>query len=178
MYYRRRKNPIVGLIQLLLAVAVAWFAVTEGWPWLRERLDRTSGAPPDRPSALSDTARSEAGRCLDRAEDASSILAGALRSFRNPPHDQVAWGSASLEIAGALGNADAACACPHPACREAAAAVGVLREMHTMADDMIRGDPKAVGNLGRLRGRAYDHLDEARELFRSELPEPLDDEDF
>lgn len=163
----RRKSPIVGLIQLLVAIVIAWFAVTEGWPWLRERLDRTAGDRPAVSAGAGDTANSEAGRCLDRAESASSTLAGALRTFRSPPYDREAWGSVSLEIAGTLGEADDACRCGHPACREAAAAIGALRELHTTADGMIRGEPTTTGNLGTLRARSQDHLDRARDLFRS-----------
>lgn len=161
----RRKSPIVGLIQFLAVVALIWFGVSAGWPWLRERLDRSSGAPPA--AARSDGAgagASEAGRCLDRAEAASASLAGVLRSFRSPPYDQAAWSAASLDLAGQLGEADSACLCGHPACREAAAAVGTLREELSMADGMVRGE--GGGNLAVLRERSDEQLDRARALLR------------
>jgi hypothetical protein len=161
-----RKSPIVGLIQLLAVVALVWFGVAEGWPWLKERLDRSSGAPASARSGGEgeSEALSEAGRCLDRAEAASASLAGVLRSFGRPPYDQAAWGAASLDVAGALGEADSACLCGHPACREAAAAVSTLRQELAMADGMVRGE--SGGNLAVLRERADEHLDRARDLLR------------
>jgi hypothetical protein len=160
-----RKSPIVGLIQLLAVVALVWFGVSAGWPWLRKQLDRHSGAPPAAQSDGGEGAgASEAGRCLDRAEAASAALAGVLRSFRSPPYDQAAWGAASLDVAGALGEADSACLCGHPACREAAAAVATLREELRMADGMVRGE--GGGNLAVLRDRSDEQLDRARALLR------------
>lgn len=160
-----RKSPIVGLIQLLAVVALVWFGVSAGWPWLRKQLDRHSGAPPAAQSDGGEGAgASEAGRCLDRAEAASDSLAGILRSFRRPPYDQAAWSAASLDLAGQFGEADSACLCGHPACREAAAAVSTLREELSMADGMVRGE--SGGNLAVLRERSDEHLDRARDLLR------------
>lgn len=161
----RRQNPIVGVIRLLAVVALIWFGVSWGWPRLRGWLDRSSGAPPAAERADGAGAgASEAGRCLDRAEAASASLASILRSFRSPPFDQAAWGAAALDIAGQLGEADSACLCGHPACREAAAAVATLRELHSMADGMVRGE--SGGNLAVLRERSDEQLDRARALLR------------
>lgn len=166
----RQKSPLVSLLQLAAVVVVAFLAWTEGWPWLKERLDRSSGAPPSARASASgggegeSAALNEASRCLDRAQAASSSLAGVLRSFGRPPYDQNAWAAASLDVAGALGEADSACLCGHPACREAAAAVSTLRQELSMADGMIRGE--SGGNLAVLRERADEHLDRARDLLR------------
>lgn len=164
------KSPLVSLLQLVAVVAVAWLAVTEGWPWLKERLDRSSATPTAVRSAGGGGGEgeseelNEASRCLDRAEAASASLAGVLRSFGRPPYDQSAWAAASLDVAGALGEADTACLCGHPACREAAAAASTPREELSMADDMVRGE--SGGNLAVLRERADDHLNRARSLLR------------
>lgn len=161
-----RKSPIVGLIQFLAAVVVIWFAITEGWPWLRAKLDGESGASASSAAGGDGAAASsEAGRCLDAAEAASETVAGTLRAFRSPPYDQAAWGSASLEIASALGRADTACLCGHPACPEAGAAVAALRELHSMADGMVQG--RGGGNIAVLRERSDEHLDRARDLWRA-----------
>lgn len=164
----QRKSPLVSLLQLAAVVVVIWLGVTEGWPWLKERLDRSSATPTSVRSAGGGGGGSEelnaASRCVDLAQAASSSLAGVLRSFGRPPYDQNAWGAASLDVAGALGEADGACVCGHPACREAAAAVATLREELSMADGMVRGE--SGGNLAVLRERADDHLNRARDLLR------------
>lgn len=161
-----RKSPLVGLVQLLVVIVLVWLGVSEGWPRLKEWLDRHSGAPTASRSGGDDEGEglSEAGRCLDRAEQASASLAGVLRSFRSPPYDQAAWSAASLDVADALGEADTACLCGHPACREAAAAVSTLREQLSMADAMVRGE--GGGNLAVLRERSDEQLDRARALLR------------
>ena len=164
----QRKSPLVGLLQLAAVVVLVWLGVTEGWPWLKERLDRSSATPTAVRSAGGGGGESEvlnqASRCLDLAESASASLAGVLRSFGRPPYDQSAWAAASLDVAGALGEADTACLCGHPACREAAAAASTLREQLSMADGMVRGE--SGGNLAVLRERADDQLDRARDLLR------------
>lgn len=170
-----RKNPLVGLVKLLAFVVALWFGYTEVWPWVQGKLDESSGrAPSARASAAGGAGdaggegTAEATRCIQQAEAASSALAGALRTFRSPPYDQAAWGPVSLEVSGALGRADNACLCGHPACREAASAVAVLRELYESADGMVRGNPTGTRNLGALRGRADDHLDRARDRLRGQ----------
>jgi hypothetical protein len=163
-----RKSPLVGAIKLLAFIVALWFGYTEVWPWLKAKLDGGSGggsAARERSAGGDDGSEgtAEASRCVQRAQEASSALTGALRTFRSPPYDQAAWGPVSLEVAGALGEADNACLCGHPACREAAQAASILRELYDSADGMVRGNPTGTRNLGALQGRADDHLDRAND---------------
>lgn len=164
-----RKNPVVGLIKLLAFLVLLYVGYTEGWPWLKAKLDEGSGggaAPAQSLGEAGGEAVAEASRCVQRAQEASSALSGLLQTFRSPPYDQAAWGPASLEIANSLGTADSACLCGHPACREAGQALAILRELFDSADGMVRGNPTGTRNLGALRGRADDHLDRARDALR------------
>lgn len=165
-----RKSPLVGLIQLLVFIFVLWLGYTEAWPWLKDKLDENSArgaVTRERTGGSGDRSEGtgEASRCVQAAQAASSELSGALRTFRSPPYDQSAWGAVSLEISGALGTADSACLCGHPACREAAEAATVLRELYESADGLVRGNPTGTRNLGALQGRADDRLDRARDLL-------------
>lgn len=164
-----RKSPLVGLIQLLAFLVLLYVGYTEGWPWLKAKLDESSGggrAAREQSLGEGGETAAEASRCLQRAQEASSALSGLLQTFRSPPYDQAAWGPASLEIANSLGTADSACLCGHEACREASQALAILRELFDSADGMVRGNPTGTRNLGALRGRADDHLDRARDALR------------
>lgn len=168
----QRKSPMVSVLKLVVVLALVYLAVTQGWPWLREQLDRhgTVGGRSSRAGVAAeadDPGREEAARCLDRAEAASSGLAAGIRGFQRPPYDVAAWSALSLDIADSLGQADNACLCGTPSCREAAAAVAKLRELHSLVDSMIRGEPVASRNPGTLRQAADDRLDAAREHFRA-----------
>jgi hypothetical protein len=165
-----RKSPLVSVLQLLGVLFVLWLGYTEAWPWLKAKLDESSarGAAVRERSAGGgggSAGTSDASRCVHAAQNASSTLAGALRTFRSPPYDQSAWGAVSLDVSDALGRADNACLCGHAACREAAQAAALLRELYDSADGMVRGNPTGTRNLGALRGRADDHLDRARDLL-------------
>lgn len=166
VYRSRRSNPLAGLLRLLVVLAVAYFAITEGWPWLRDEL----GLRPNHGTASSQAAAGDSGdtaeaeRCVQRAAAASSALSGALRSFRTPPYDQAAWGAASLDLADSLGAAESACLCGAPACGKAGEAVAVLRDLFSRVDAVVRGTSADVANTGRMRARADDLLAEARRL--------------
>lgn len=165
-----RKSPLVSVVQLVVILALGYLAVTQGWPWIRAQLDEHGtvggrGGRAESGSATDDPGREASARCLDLAEEASSSLAAGIRGFRQPPYDTAAWSALSLDLAASLGQADNACLCGLPSCREAAAAVAELRRLHTLVDGMIRGEPVATRNPGALREAADDHLDRAREHF-------------
>ena len=159
----RSEGNLAGLLKALALVVVVYFAVTEGWPWLRDQLDRK----PTPPTAAGDDAATSSGpgsRCVDLALEASNDWADQLRRFRQPPYDLDAWGAALAATEERIATADAACACPLESCSAAAAALGELRGLLSAVDSVVRGEPSAFRNPAREQERIDDLLGQARDL--------------
>ena len=159
----RGGGNLAGLLKVLALVVVVYFAATEGWPWLRDQLDRK----PSPPAAAEDDVATSSGRgsrCVDRALEASTNWADQLRRFRQPPYDLDAWGAALGATDDRIATADAACACPLESCTAATAALGELRGLLSSVDSVVRGEPSAFRNPARDQERIDDLLGQARDL--------------
>ena len=162
----RDGSLLAGLVKILLLAVLVYFGVTAGWPWLRNQLDRKSGAP----AAMEDDVETSGGRgsrCVDLALAASTALGDQFRRFRQPPYDLDAWGSALAASEERIGTADTACGCSLKSCTTAAAALGDLRSLLASVDSVIRGDPSAFRNPAREQERIDDLLGQARDLARN-----------
>lgn len=153
---------IAGIVKILVVLVIVYFAVTEGWPWLRDELRlgggdaETSGGEPG--------GSGDGGHCVALASRASEALGGEIRRFRQPPYDLDAWGAAVAAVEERTYEADVACSCPLESCQTAAAALVELRDLTGAVDSVIRGDPTAFRNPARQQERIDELLAQARGL--------------
>lgn len=152
-----QKSGLPGIVKLLLVLIVGFFAITQGWPWLRDRLGGGSESVP--------AGNEEAGRCVARAEAASQALADAIIRFQQPPADLEAWDSARSGAEDRISSAEEACACPAESCKRAETALSEIRDLAASADDMLRGG-SGFSNLATRQERIDELINGARNLAR------------
>ena len=161
-------SNLAGIVKVLVLVVLVYVGVTEGWPWLRDRLDRQGGAADTTETTEEgvETGGGAGSRCVDLAAEASTALGDQLHRFRQPPYDLDAWVSAAAATRERIAAADAACACSLESCATAAAALGELHGLLDAVDSVIRGEPTAFRNPARQQERIDDLLGQARDLAR------------
>ena len=144
----------------LAAIAVALiFIVSQGLPWLRQRLARSS--PIDLPGGDED-----GGVCVVLALDASQEFGHSIRAFARPPIDLPAWSSASERVEAAISEADFACSCIEASCSKASEAVALLRGLLSDFDRGFRGEGSVPLNAAIELKQVDRLLDEASALAR------------
>lgn len=144
------------ILKAVIAVAVVYLAVTEGWPWLKSRLDgawRRSGA-------------SDQEICYDATRRAADDFAERLRRFSLPPIDAEAWEETVSESRARIDAADRQCRnCDHEACLETARALSDLEGMLTWFDESVQAG-RGIPPDGASRFDAvYDGLSRAQPLL-------------
>lgn len=144
---------------VVLAVVV-YFGITEGLPWLQERLSSKSGGGPVA------TTSDRASTCVSTARRASDAFAGEARRFASPPIDAAAWSQAEVGLRSALGEARAECACAEESCRVASQALTQIDGMITSLDTATRGGPPPL-DLAAHMNETDDLLNRAQNLARS-----------
>jgi hypothetical protein len=158
----QHSGGLAGILKVLALVVIAYFAVTEGWPWLREELKQGRGAGGGGEQSFG----GDGGRCVDLAAEASAALGEQIHRFRQPPYDLAAWGSAVAAVEERASRAETVCTCPLESCQTAAAALTELRDLLGAVDSVIRGDPTAFRNPARQQERIDDLLAQARDAAR------------
>ena len=146
------------LLAVAILAVIIYYALTQGLPWLKTAMDSGGGA-----SAEGD----ESAFCISRAGAASDSVTDELIPNARPPVDSAVWGTVLVRVAGALAEAERACACPTEACAKGSDAVYELRAMFDEFDDIARGNPMGIGNPARRQERVYELLNEARALARA-----------
>ena len=147
------------LLALAIIAAIAYFALTQGVPWIKKEM----GAGPK-----SGDDASESAFCIDQATAAAAAISDELLPAARPPVDSAVWGTVLVRVTGDLAAAERACACPTAACGQAFMAIQELRSVYDQLNDVVRGSPMGIGNPARSQERAYQLLDEARDLARAE----------
>lgn len=156
-------NPLGGIVKLLVVAVLLWFAVTEGWPWLKRELDRMGHRSP---AAEVEEGAGEGTECVIAAGRASEALGETLRRFRTPPYDLGAWENATTALEDRIWTAESACGCALDSCGRASEALAELRDLVHSVDGVVRGDATAFRNPARQQERIDELLDQARDLAR------------
>ena len=142
------------LITLAIVLALAYFVVTRGLPWIQRQMS---------PAASGEsTGGGEAAECIFRATEANESLSQAVRRFSQPPVDQDEWSNATWEIEREIQSAAAACICPLEACLTASQALDEIRALLSNLDGMARGSSEGFANPARQQERIFELLDQAR----------------
>jgi len=148
------------LISFAVVMALIYFALTRGLPWIQEQF-----APTARSYEASEGDTSDpAGPCIESVARANDSLSQLGRRFSSGPVDADEWSTASWDIESAIRDAEMSCTCLSEACRKAAEAAGELRTMYSQFNAMARGTATTYGNPARNQERVFDLLDEARSL--------------
>lgn len=149
---------LARLLALAILAIVAYYALTQGVPWLKQEMAGQAEVGPD---------ASESELCVFQASTAAEAVGDELLPNARPPVDTTTWGSLLVRVAGSLATAENACACPTAACASASDAIRELRALFDQADEMARGNPMGIGNPARRMERAYELLDRARDQVGS-----------
>jgi hypothetical protein len=148
------------LVSFAVVMALVYFALTRGLPWIREQIAPTARSYE---AADGDTA-APAGACIESVARANDSLGQLVRRFGTGPVDADEWSTNSWAIESELRDAEMTCTCLSEACRKAAEAASELRTMYSQFDAMARGTATGYGNPARNQERVFDLLDEARSL--------------
>jgi hypothetical protein len=148
------------LVSLAVVMAVVYFALTRGLPWIREQIAPTSRSYEATAGGSSDPA----GPCIEGVARANDSLGDLVRRFGRGPIDADEWSAASWDVEAQIRDAEVSCSCLSEACRKAAEAAGELRTIHAQFDSTARGTATGIGNPARNQEKVYDLLDEARAL--------------
>ncbi len=148
------------LISFAVVMALIYFALTRGLPWIQEQFAPTARSYEATEGDTSDPA----GPCIESVAHANDSLGQLARRFSSGPVDSDEWSTASWDIESEIRDAEMSCTCFSEACRKAAEAAGELRTMYSQFDSMARGTASTYGNPARNQERVFDLLDEARSL--------------
>jgi len=148
------------LIQLVVFVAIVYFAVTKGLPMLQQG---SKGGSSD--DSFEGGVSGQVEVCLDQVRVAANTLEGAATVLGSPPYDTTAWSNFEDRVRGRSDSARDACSCMEKGCDEAGRALDAL-------DGLMSSMGSAVDGGGGLSGAArdvemvYDLIDEAAAAAR------------
>jgi hypothetical protein len=148
------------LVSFAVVMALVYFALTRGLPWVREQIAPTTSSYEATDGETSDPA----GPCIETVARANDSLSRLVRRFSGGPVDVDEWSTASWDVESAIGDAEMSCTCLSEACRKAAEAAGELRTMYSQFDSTARGTATGYSNPARNQERVFALLDEARAL--------------
>ncbi len=145
------------LLALAILAIAAYYVITEGWPRLREHLEARGSF-----TAGSGAEADESRLCVAAASAARDTVTAELLPTARPPVDPAVWSTIAVRVAQALAEADRACFCTSLACAKSSEAVGELRRLFDMFDEMARGDAVGIANPATRLERVDGLLEEAR----------------
>jgi hypothetical protein len=151
------------VIRLVVLVIVAYFAITQGLPWVR---DRVEGVTEDKIEGRADPSLEPAGYCVHLAHQAGAFVTRELREVAPPPAEHLNWIDAADDIEQRIGEAEKACSCPSDACTAATEALGEIRGLVAEANRLVQGDSRVLPNFSERQEMIDVLLERARVLSR------------
>lgn len=148
------------LVSFAVVIAVVYFALTRGLPWIREQIAPTARSY----QAADGDAADPTWTCIESVAQANDSLSQLVRRFSIGPTDVDEWSTAAWDVEAEIRDAEMTCSCPTEACNKAAEAAGELSTMYSQFDATARGTATTYGNPARNQERVFDLLDEARSL--------------
>lgn len=142
------------ILRWLVILALVYFGVTEGVPWLRNRLSPRSLREPQGMNPAAD--------CIDAATVVNEALADKVRRFGRPPLPIDRWTEAMDEMQDRLDEAELLCGCPGEACRLGREAVSEVGTQLAYFDSAVRGTLGATENPAVRQEHIFDLLRRAR----------------
>ena len=148
------------LVSFAVVMAIIYFALTRGLPWIREQIAPTARSYQATDGDTTDPAWS----CIESVAQANDSLGQLVRRFSTGPTDVDEWSTASWDVEAEIRDAEMTCSCPAEACSKAAEAASELRTMFSQFDATARGTATTYSNPARNQERVFNLLDEARSL--------------
>lgn len=155
---------MIRIIQLLALAFLLFLLITEGIPWIR---DRVEGITPDKfsgrqlPGDAGDSAL-----CVRLAHDVNTFVSDQAVAASQPAGDRTMWMGSLGRIENRIYEAERACTCAGDACDTARDALVELSELVSDIDRLIGGDPRGAGELARRQEGINALLEQARVLGR------------
>ena len=143
------------LVKLIIVAVVLFLLWTKGVPWLKSKVEGTSGPP---------SSKSTKASCADRAQTAFNRWADGLGSFVSPPYDTAAWSSFRSEVEGAISRAESECGCARDSCSAARDAMGNLRRLLSDVDSAINAGTPPPMDVPQNQERVENGINEASSL--------------
>jgi hypothetical protein len=147
------------LVQLVLLVAVAYFGITRGLPWVRNWVDSVTQ---EKIEGRTDPSLDATGYCVHLAHQAGAFVSRELRDLSPPPADSTRWVDAADEIEERVRSAENACSCPSDACEVATQALLQIRDLVAEANRILLGDTGLAPNFARRQEEIDALLEQAR----------------
>lgn len=144
------------ILKFLIVIAIVYFAVTKGLPWLKSQLaDKMS---------LAGASNQEV--CHHVAQRAADDFAERMRRFSTPPIDAKAWEDTVSETRYQVESADKQCrTCDHEACLETSRALDELGSMIKSFDESVQAGRGIPPDGASRFDRVYAALDRAQSLL-------------
>lgn len=122
---------MASLLRLAVLIALAWAAVTYGWPRVKTFLD-------DPKVVTSVRSGNDGIGCVQAAQRAYTVFENGIVDFSKPPVDLEKWADLRQRVDGRRSEADVACGCPTDACRLAQRAMDELESLTRLFDSELR----------------------------------------
>ncbi len=153
---------MIRLIQLLALAFLLFLLVTQGVPWIR---DRVEGITPEKLGRRLPEG-GDAASCVQLAQDVSSFVSEQAVAASQPPGDRGRWIGSLGRIENRIYEAERACTCSTDACDIARQALVEISELVAEVDRLIGGDARGAGELARRQEGINALLEQARAQAR------------
>ena len=150
------------LIQIALAVVIAFLIWKRGVPWWEAHRGSSAGGS----SSGSSATTSADSSCVELAEHASETWGSGIGRFANPPYDLGAWGEFRTRVDAASAKADALCSCDADSCRKSRQAISDLRTLVSDLDTSIRNGSPPPGDIVQRQEQIDNTINAARDSLR------------
>jgi hypothetical protein len=150
---------VARVVKLLVVVVVLYFGVTQGLPWIRQRVE---GVTQDKVEGRPDPSLDADDYCVRLAHQASAFVGQELRVLAPPPAENSGWVNAADDIERYVREAENACSCPEDACEVAGEALSQIRSLVADANDVLHGDTALVLDFARRQEEIDALLEQAR----------------
>ncbi len=154
-------------LQLLIVLALGYFAVSKGFPWVIERVE---GISEDKLVGTEHRGAGRVGQCLGAADDTFRFIRSELGTI-SPAEQAEEWGDAEHEIGAMIEDARATCGCTNPVCEtsstaleEMAALVASIERAVTSGRDYASAFNRRSDRIDELLFQAKAHLDRQLEM--------------
>ena len=153
---------MIRVIQLLVVLFLLFLLVTQGVPWIR---DRVEGITPEKLGRRLPESGDSAS-CIHLAHDVSALVSEQAVAASQPPGDRSRWIGSLGRIENQIYEAERACTCATDACDIARQALVEISDLVADIDRLIGGDARGAGELARRQEGINALLEQARALAR------------
>lgn len=147
------------IVKWLVVAGLAYYGVTEVWPWVRTHLESTENF------AASSAGTSDAERCLSVANRVVDSFGEGINTYARPGGDTGEWMRFSGQTQARIRDAQGACSGCGNACNRAQDAMTELEGVVFDFDAIVRRSGESFGNPATRLERVYDLLEEAQNVL-------------